>query len=78
MIADEVLPSHNYCTELNPEALRYVIDIARPSMGPEEILQQFNDNVSIMVKGGKEKKLDWTDGLKYKLELADAVLPFID
>ena len=41
----------NLSTELNSEALQFIIDIARPTLTPEEIVEKVNSNVIITIKG---------------------------
>lgn len=68
----------NYPTELSQESLQYIIDIARPTQSPDEILQSLSENIVIQNKDNTTKQLDWKDGLNYKAELCEAVFPLID
>lgn len=44
--------------------MKYIIDIARPSLKVDEILQSLNDTITVTIKGQKQE-LKWHEGLDH-------------
>ena len=65
-------------SELNEEALRYVIDIARPSSNIQDKLNYFDENITIINSKGKKIDLKWRDGLDNSREISESFIEFSD
>ena len=68
-----------YASELDAESLKYIIDIGRPSMSPEEILTYITSNfLAGGAKNAEKFKQNWAKGMDYQKELSEIILPLID
>jgi len=64
-------------TELNKEALKNIIDIARPSVKIENILKYLDENITYTVEG-ENKEVKWLEGLDNSLDISEIILPYLD
>lgn len=69
----------NKCpTELDQQSLLYIIDLARTTKSPKNIIDWLNSSVQININGTK-RALNWNDGgLNYTKELCEIILPMCD
>jgi hypothetical protein len=76
---DPRILERTYTTELDSEALKYIIDIGRSSKSPEEILSYVTTNyLAGGPKNAENFRKNWSKGMDYQKELSEIIFPLID
>ena len=73
---DATFVKGRHFTELDHQAQKYIIDVARPGQSIERILEKLNNDYKVKKSNEKEKELGLVE-LDFKKEVSECVLPYI-